>query len=152
MQKSVFTWGSQLPQLTYGLSVRHPTGLTYLPLLTRSHMKSFRYAEGCLVRRPRFTGGASGLLVTGCSLISSNGAPPPVRFCTSGPVSGSGSHGVKSGAGGGGRTSAGGSGRSSLARPSFRGMTTSYSGLCRASLSASGVPTRGRGLLPPHQG
>jgi len=50
MLKSVFTWDSQLPQSTDGLSVQHPAALTYLPLLMQSHIKSFKYAGDCLVR------------------------------------------------------------------------------------------------------
>jgi len=84
--------------------VRHLVRLSYLPLSTQSHTKSFRYAGGCLVRCPhskeggviaggdgvvtgggsvltggllRSTGGFTGLLATGVSsLISPDGAPP----------------------------------------------------------------------------
>jgi len=104
-QKLIFSWCSQLEHFVASFPVRHLVGLSYLPLVTQSHTKSFRYAGGYLVRCPRSkeggvraggggvvtggggvltsgllrsTGGVTGLLVTGVSsLISPDGAPPP---------------------------------------------------------------------------
>jgi len=77
--------------------VRYSIGLLYLPLLVWSHIKSVRYAGGCLVYCPegvvtvgggvltrgrlRLTSGTSSLFVTvAVFLVSAYGAPPAGGF------------------------------------------------------------------------